>query len=69
MENPSKWILLFNGEDWSNRKVFFADEDAGTIIRYATDAKGNSYLTEDETAAEHKPEKGRVRILKKDEEI
>ena len=69
IKQPSRWKLIFNGEDWSHRKVFYADEVGGTIIQYAVDKDGKHYKTEDGEIAQSPPKKGRVRILKMGEEI
>jgi hypothetical protein len=68
LEHPADWKLIFNGEDWSNKRVFYADEQLGVITRYATNDKGENFI-KDGIVAEHAPEKGRVRILKVGDEI
>lgn len=66
----SGWMVLFNGEDWTNKGVFYASEADGIMILYATNAEGTYLLNkEDGTIKEEPPKKGRVRILEVGDEI
>lgn len=70
LKHPNAWKLIFNGEDWSARRVFYASEGKGIVIAYAVDEKGKYCMTKDkEEVLEEDPKKGRVRILKIGDEI
>jgi hypothetical protein len=68
LARPSTWKLIFNGEDWSTKRVYYASESEGLVICYYVDEKGN-YRISGDSVAEKPPQKGRVRILKIGDEI
>ena len=68
LQKPADWKLIFNGEDWSSRRVYYANEEEGMVIRYEINDEGQSFIRDGEVA-ELEREKGRVRILKIGDEI
>ena len=68
LKHPNVWKLIFNGEDWSAKRVYYANESEGLVISYFVDEKGE-YNISGESVKENPPQKGRVRILKIGDEI